>query len=82
MFKKICVCCAAQYLTKSHSSIYCPNCRDKKKYKKAEKLPSGLNSINRVLRDCERYNKENKKILSYGQYVSLQYIQAQKKKKA
>lgn len=76
---KICVCCSAQYQTKSHNSIYCPACRHKKRYKKAEKLPDGLNAINKVLRDCERYNKANNKLLSYGQYVSLLSMQGKKK---
>jgi hypothetical protein len=48
--------------------------------KKTYTKTAGEKAINDILRACEKYNRENNKLLSYGQYVALLYQERIKKR--
>lgn len=79
--KKLCSSCVAANDRERKKRDYelTKSCNAKKV---TSKLPSSYGkTISEILRDLAEYNRKNNKCLSYGQYVSLLYIQAQQRKK-
>ena len=55
------------------------NCQNMKKFENITVNPR--ETFNDIIAEIERYNKENSRHLSYGQYVALRFLERQKLKK-
>ena len=78
-----CRCCGAKLA--DNKNEYCSDiCRDKgiKMWKRQLKKRQLRNQspINAFVAELEYYNKQNKTLLSYGQYESIKYLKEQKSK--
>lgn len=79
---RTCGQCGAEYYTNSPRKRLCQKCEKENRQRnikntneqfkvyKPRKKPTGK-SIYQVIREIEKYNKEHKTMLSYGQYVAL-----------
>ena len=73
LFDLKCVECGKIFRNPDENERFCPECNKikesrKKPKQKAKSVKS--KSIYQITRDLEKYNKEHKTRLSYGQYVS------------
>lgn len=78
-----CRCCGAK-LSTSQSDYCSDTCRNKgtKMWKREQKRRHIRNEspINIFITELELYNKENKSMLSYGQYEAIKHQEEQKRK--
>jgi DNA-directed RNA polymerase subunit RPC12/RpoP len=83
-YRYICIDCGTEFFSASHQALRCEKCRVtakrkqkeewKKKANKKHRIPRALpprKSLMQVLRELEKYNKENGTYLSYGQYIAI-----------
>ena len=73
LFDLKCVECGKIFRNPDENERFCPECKKinqskKKARQKAKSIKS--KSIWQIIRELEKYNKEHKTRLSYGQYVS------------
>ena len=76
-----CVECGRVFTSKAFKARFCPDCREERNKKIAQKRyldkkektrrKPASTSISEVMRDLNQYNKENGTCLSYGEYVQL-----------
>ena len=74
LFDLKCAECSKIFRNPDENERFCPECKKikegrKKARQKAKSIKS--KSILQITRELEKYNKEHKTRLSYGQYVSL-----------
>ena len=74
LFDLKCVECGKIFRNPDENERFCPECNKikesrKKLKQKAKSVKS--KSIYQITRELEKYNKEHKTMLSYGEYVSL-----------
>ena len=74
LFDLKCVECGKIFRNPDENERLCPECKKikegrKKPKQKAKSVKS--KSIYQITRELEKYNKEHKTMLSYGQYVDL-----------
>jgi hypothetical protein len=73
LFDLNCVECHKFFRNPNENERLCPDCKkakDNKKKLKQEVKPKTSKNIYQTIREIEKYNKEHKTRLSYGQYVS------------
>ena len=74
LFDLKCAECHKVFRNPDENERFCPECKKikegrKKPKQKAKSVKS--KSIYQITRELEKYNKEHKTMLSYGQYVDL-----------
>lgn len=73
LFDLKCAECYKFFRNPDENERFCPECKKIKESKKKSKPKVKTNkskSIWQIVRELEKYNKEHKTRLSYGQYVS------------
>ena len=73
LFDLKCAECRKVFRNPDENERFCPECKKIKESKKKSKpkvKPNKSKSIWQITRELEKYNKEHKTRLSYGQYVS------------
>lgn len=72
LFDLKCAECHKVFRNPNENERFCPECKKIKESKKKSKSKAKTNkSILQITRELEKYNKEHKTRLSYGQYVAL-----------
>lgn len=72
LFDLKCAECHKVFRNPNENERFCPECKKEKESKKKPKQKAKSNkSILQVTRELEKYNKEHKTRLSYGEYVAL-----------
>jgi hypothetical protein len=90
-YEKFCEDCGEYFTTTQKGAKFCRSCllehmaqanRNAQNMKKFENITvNPRETFNDILAEIERYNKENSRHLSYGQYVALRFLERQKLKK-
>lgn len=73
LFDLKCVECGKFFRNPDENERFCPECKKIKENKKKQKPKIKINkskTIWQIVRELEKYNKEHRTRLSYGQYVS------------
>ena len=71
LFDLKCAECHKVFRNPDENERFCPECNKIKERKKKPKQKAKSNkSILQITRELEKYNKEHRTILSYGEYVS------------
>ena len=72
LFDLKCVECGKIFRNPDENERFCPECKKIKEIKKkARRKAKSIKSILQITRELEKYNKEHRTMLSYGEYVSL-----------
>ena len=74
LFDLKCAECYKFFRNPDENERFCPECKKIKESKKKSKPKVKTNkskSIWQITRELEKYNKEHKTMLSYGEYVAL-----------
>ena len=69
LFDLKCAECNKVFRNPDENERFCPECKKIRENKKPK--PKAKKSIWQITRELEKYNKEHKTRLSYGQYVAL-----------
>ena len=69
LFDLKCVECGKIFRNPDENERFCPECKKIRENKKPK--PKAKKSVLQITRELEKYNKEHKTRLSYGQYVAL-----------
>ena len=69
LFDLKCAECKKVFRNPDENERFCPECKKIKEKKKRK--PKANKTIWQITRELEKYNKEHRTMLSYGQYVSL-----------
>ena len=70
LFDLKCAECYKFFRNPNENERFCPECKKIKESKKKAK-PKANKTVLQITRELEKYNKEHKTRLSYGQYVAL-----------
>ena len=71
LFDLKCVECGKIFRNPNENERLCPECKKiKESKKKASQKAKSIKSILQITREIEKYNKEHRTMLSYGEYVS------------
>lgn len=71
LFDLKCAECHKVFRNPNGNERFCPECKKIKEKKKSKPKAKTNKSILQITRELEKYNKEHKTRLSYGQYVAL-----------
>lgn len=69
LFDLKCADCHKIFRNPDENERFCPECKKIRENKKSK--PKAKKSVLQITRELEKYNKEHKTRLSYGQYVAL-----------
>lgn len=69
LFDLKCADCHKIFRNPDENERFCPECKKIRENKKPK--PKAKKSVLQITRELEKYNKEHKTRLSYGQYVAL-----------
>ena len=69
LFDLKCADCHKIFRNPDENERFCPECKKIRENKKPK--PKANKSVWQITRELEKYNKEHKTRLSYGQYVAL-----------
>ena len=69
LFDLKCADCHKIFRNPDENERFCPECKKIRENKKPK--PKAKKSVLQMTRELEKYNKEHKTRLSYGQYVAL-----------
>lgn len=71
LFDLKCAKCHKVFRNPDENERFCPECNKiKESKKKASRKAKSIKSILQITRELEKYNKEHRTMLSYGQYIS------------
>lgn len=72
LFDLKCVECHKVFRNPNENERFCPECNKiKESKKKASRKSKSIKSILQIARELEKYNREHRTMLSYGEYVAL-----------
>ena len=72
LFDLICSDCNKFFRNPNENESLCPECKkSKERKKKASQKEKPVKSVWQITRELEKYNREHKTMLSYGQYVAF-----------
>lgn len=68
-----CIVCGVKFESAARNAKYCDNCRIRPLGRnKVKPTPRAAEkSIRQITRELEEYNRKNKTLLTYGQYVAM-----------
>lgn len=69
LFDLKCMDCHKIFRNPDENERFCPECKKIRENKKPK--PKAKKSVLQITKELEKYNKEHKTRLSYGQYVAL-----------
>lgn len=69
LFDLKCADCHKIFRNPDENERFCPECKKIRENKKPK--PKAKKSVLQITKELEKYNKEHKTRLSYGQYVAL-----------
>lgn len=72
LFDLRCAECHKVFRNPDESERLCPECKKiKESKKKARQKAKSIKSILQITRELEKYNREHRTMLSYGEYIAL-----------